>query len=120
MFTDNIVLSQDRQNIILNDWGSAVECGSEVPYEGTYGFSEEPPVPGRLHTPSFKDDLVALVRSAYLMLFNERAPAKNENLKDFWESRLMTAQYWVNAVDASTMGNHTLLKSHLEDISRMK
>ena len=107
---DNILLSPDKQNIILSDWGSASDCGLEVPYQGTYGFYEKPTSWNRVHVPTFKDDLVAFVRSAFLMLFNDAAPGKNEDLEKFWTSRLTNVQFWRDAVSASNSGDHDSLK----------
>lgn len=98
---DNIFLSRDEQNILLNDWGSASTCGEEVPYQGTYGFSDRPssPLGALFHVPAFKDDLVAVVRSAFLMLFDEPAPIKSHDVEEFWTRRFANRQFWESARD---------------------
>eukprot|EP01036_Dinobryon_divergens_P031492 gene31492-40899_t len=125
---DNIFLSLDQKHIILGGWGAAADRGSEgPPNQGTYGVPEEERPPPSFSpdssllavVPAFEDDLVAVVKSAYSMLFNEPAPGKGENLEEFWTSRLMTAPFWATAVRASTAGNYDLLRNHLKEIFRI-
>jgi hypothetical protein len=67
-------------NIILSDWGSARSSLSPVTWEGTLGFyegyfGEEYPLPS--------NDLIALLKSAYLMLFNNCHMPVTE-METFW------------------------------------
>ena len=71
----NIILTASA-NLFLNDWGSASQIGEETSFEGTYGFYDFPYIStsGRRHRPTAEADLIALVRSAYLMIFNQQPP----------------------------------------------
>jgi serine/threonine protein kinase len=69
-----------NSNIILSDWGSARSSLSPVTWEGTIGFykgyiGEQCPLPA--------NDLIALLKSAYLMLFNCRMPVTE--IETFWK-----------------------------------
>jgi hypothetical protein len=84
-----------KNSIFLNDWGSAVKKSDQlVRYEGTYGFGSRPST--GLHVPSPKDDLVALARSAYLMLFNHRPPHPDvdTDIDAFWNYRFNQNTIW--------------------------
>jgi hypothetical protein len=71
--------------------------------------------------PVFKDDLVADVRSAYLMLFiNEPAPIKIQDAEVFWTNKFAKAQFWENAISASISGNYDLLRRLFENFSNFK
>ena len=58
------IFKDQNGRIILSDWSSAATTGKEVPWAGTSWFYEEHPA---VHSPRPEDDLVALVRSVYLM-----------------------------------------------------
>lgn len=53
--------------VILGDWGAAAATGEEVPWTGTDGFYDQPAGGRVFHLPDPAHDLVALVRSAYVM-----------------------------------------------------
>jgi serine/threonine protein kinase len=63
------IFIDETGRVILNDWSSAVEAGTDVPWVGTPAFYDKPLCES--HSPQPSDDLVALVRSVYAMYTNE-------------------------------------------------
>ena len=66
----------------MNDWGSAAPLGVPETYEGTFGFDDLPDQ--AIHTPYVEADLIALVKSTYLRLFNEKPPYVSADVSAFW------------------------------------
>jgi serine/threonine protein kinase len=93
-----------RKEIYLNDFGSAVTLGSKVPWEGTIGYYEKPSE--YLHVPDRKDDLIALAKSAYLMLYNEVIDFSDMESGQawdmFWNERLQSTELWRQILQSST------------------
>ena len=75
--------------IILNDWSSAATTGETVPWEGTGWFYKEHLVS---HSPRPEDDLVALVRSVYIMYTRGEAGDDLE-LSVLWRKALRLATF---------------------------
>jgi hypothetical protein len=86
--------------MILNDWGSSCELGSEILWQGTPGFSDPKPNTA-MHVPTAGDDLRALVRSAYALLFLEMPPADASQAAAFWAERLRAGSVWEDAFKAA-------------------
>ena len=59
------IFKDSEGNIILNDWGSAAIIGKYVLWAGTLWFYNQPET--EKHYPQPADDLIALVRTAFLM-----------------------------------------------------
>lgn len=82
-----------NERIILNDWSSAARSGELVPWAGTRFYYER-----QLgdHAPDPADDLVALVRSAYVMYTNEASPddatLRAMDLSPLWHKALKHAR----------------------------
>ena len=88
------ILKDDQGNIILNDWSSAVSIGKSVKWVGTEWFYE---IPGTTnHYPQPRDDLIALVRTVFLMYSMIFPPGWSRERMDnvFSSSRL-----WRNALE---------------------
>eukprot|EP00597_Dinobryon_sp_UTEXLB2267_P014366 CAMPEP_0170121958 /NCGR_PEP_ID=MMETSP0020_2-20130122/16298_1 /TAXON_ID=98059 /ORGANISM="Dinobryon sp., Strain UTEXLB2267" /LENGTH=693 /DNA_ID=CAMNT_0010352613 /DNA_START=298 /DNA_END=2379 /DNA_ORIENTATION=+ len=63
------IFKDELSRIILNDWSSAATTGVRVPWVGTEPFYDQQEVDEvGTHQPRPEDDLVALVRSGYMML----------------------------------------------------
>jgi serine/threonine protein kinase len=82
--------------VTLNDWGSAAATGEEVVWTGTEPLYSKPPRGQKRHRPHPAEDLVALVRSVYLMY---RA---DQDL-----SRIRSSPMWSEALDAAEALNYT-------------
>lgn len=99
----NIFLTMDKELLVLNDWGSAAPIGVPVTYEGTFGFYDSPKDQAIQHTPSVEADLIALVRTSYLMLFNESPPSTSVvDVSSFWAEKFSTSDIWKDAIAACT------------------
>jgi hypothetical protein len=59
------IFKDDDGNIILNDWSSAAFTGKNIAWAGTLWYYEKPET--MKHDPQPKDDLIALIRTAYRM-----------------------------------------------------
>jgi hypothetical protein len=107
---DNIYTSEEC-GIILNDWGSACSpISTAINRYGTYGFYDKHRDPNNPISPS--DDLVALVKSAYLMLFNLPAPHPqiDQNVDDFWKKLFREDTIWEEANDKCKTCDYTGLQ----------
>lgn len=97
---DNIYYAEGY-GILLNDWSSAVPIKAATNRYGTYGFYDNRRSPDIPITPS--DDLNALVKSAYLMLFNVPAPHPQYDLSScldtFWDKLFREGTIWKAAID---------------------
>eukprot|EP01036_Dinobryon_divergens_P027601 gene27601-36403_t len=100
-----------RYDLFLNDWGSAANIGVESVFEGTLGFYDIPDDSER-HVPTAEADLVAVVRSAYLRLFNEMPPTSSDDIAAFWRARLKT-QLWLDALEACYRRDYKALAAEL-------
>jgi hypothetical protein len=80
-------------------------------FEGTWGFYDIPDDP-ESHVPTAEADLVAVVRSAYLMLFNEMPPISSDDIAAFWRARLKT-QLWLGALEACYRRDYKALAAEL-------
>lgn len=110
----NILLKEDG-NLMLIDWGSAAAIGGlEVRYEGTVGFYDAP-LHRDSHVPSAEADLLAVVRSAYSMLYNEMPPSRPERVQSFWNARLKT-QIWLTALEACHRCDYKVLATEISKI----
>jgi hypothetical protein len=107
----NIFLTASS-NLFLNDWGSASQIGEETSIDGTYGFYDFPLIStsGRRHRPTAEADLIALVRTAYLMIFNQQPPIQGENLESFWGEKL-SISIWQNLLDAAGTKNYEVIRN---------
>jgi len=78
------IFKDDNGRVFLNDWSSAATTGSRVPWEGTPFFY---PKHEAMHRPTAEDDLVALVRTVYILSTHDdpRFPARFA-----WEGSTMT------------------------------
>lgn len=84
---DNIYVSSQNQ-IVLSDWASASTINQLVSFQGTPGFNDFEGLAPEFHEPTAADDLKALVKSAYLMIFNQPAPTITDSIGSFWNQRL--------------------------------
>jgi serine/threonine protein kinase len=90
----NIFINSETDEVILNDWSSSVPLTyTAIPFHGTFGFYDERDISVRdsvrFHTPTPQNHLMALVRSAYLMLFHVSAPTYDINDIDQWWNYLL-------------------------------
>lgn len=78
------IFKDDNGRVFLNDWSSAATTGSRVSWEGTPFFY---PNHEAKHKPTAKDDLVALVRTVFILSTHDdpRYPARF-----VWEGSTMT------------------------------
>ncbi len=90
---DNIYFSEEC-GIFLIDWGSATSISSAINRCGTYGFYNKDRNSSMPISPS--DDLGALVKSAYLMLFNLPAPHPqyDREVNTFWKKLFRVGTIW--------------------------
>ena len=96
---DNIYIDDDGK-VFLSDWSSSCDRDSMQTYQSTFGFYDNPTTPeAPTMTVSPKDDLRALVKSAYLMLFNSSAPHPDLDVTLFWRNRLREDTIWKEAMD---------------------
>jgi hypothetical protein len=97
---DNIYFSEDC-GIFLNDWGSAATIPTSINRYGTYGFYNNQSKNRKIIPISPSDDLAALVKSAYLMLFNLPAPHPQYdlNVDTFWNKLFRAGTIWEVAND---------------------
>jgi serine/threonine protein kinase len=100
----NIFIYEDK--IILNDWGSACIAERPVLWEGTVGFYTK--YTGE-HCPDFADDLIAFVKSAYLMLFNCCLP--RTDIDSFWNEHIVnnTNTVWYECYNHAKAKNYDAL-----------
>jgi hypothetical protein len=100
----------DRQSrmVLLNDWASSSPYNVVLDVRGTYGFYDL----GGVILASYVDDLKALVRSAYLMLFNLSPPTPNINfdLQHFWGDKFRVETIWQKAVELCESCNYAELR----------
>ncbi len=109
----NIFKRQNDGGIFLNDWGSAVliQSGVLVDWEGTTLFYNRPD--NGQHVPSPMDDLIALARAAYLMIYNDMYSGDIHNKQEiqvFWESTFRRTEIWSTILLESRACNYPLLK----------
>lgn len=83
---DNIFKDSDDR-IILNDWSSSSKTGERVSWAGSEHFYERK----ETHCPDPADDLVALVRSVYLM-YTRNDRFDHINLSQLWSQALQLAR----------------------------
>jgi serine/threonine protein kinase len=104
----NIFIYKDK--IILNDWGSACTAKEPVLWEGTKGFYTK--YTGEKY-PEFADDLIAFVKSAYLMVFNCCLPWTD--VDSFWNERIInnTNTVWNKCYNHATAKNYDALITSL-------
>ena len=109
---DNIFIKSDGA-LLLNDWGSASTIGVSVPFEGTFGFYDHylPGSSSELHTPSIEADLLAVARTSYLMLFNERPPVIGEDVATFWDARWN--RFWKEMAGSAQQKDYAALRNNI-------
>jgi serine/threonine protein kinase len=105
---DNIYIDRQSGMVLLNDWGSSSAYNVVLDVRGTYGFYDL----GGVILASYVDDLKALVRSAYLMLFNLSPPTPNINfdLQHFWGDKFRVETIWQKAVELCESCNYAELR----------
>lgn len=107
----NLFLTMDKELLVLNDWGSAAPIDdSSVVSGGTFGFYDLPS-----NTSPVTADLLAVVRSSYLMLFNDSAPAIDTDLHTFWAERLSSVR-WKAAIASCYKADYEFLRRKLSYI----
>jgi hypothetical protein len=112
----NIFLDSATNEIILNDWSSAIPLSNDlVPFHGTHGFYRECDIilsnQVRFHCPTVTTDLIALVRSIYLMLFNLPAPTYSiVDIERFWHLLFRTNTIWQEAFELCEVCDYENLK----------
>jgi hypothetical protein len=105
----NIFKRKDNGKLYLNDWGSAASTGIYVPWEGTRGFYK---MVDEIHQPSTHEDLIALARSAYLILYNDTStmPVETAEIDMFWRGRFHDHSIiWEEIVEFCLQGNYQRL-----------
>ncbi len=105
----NILKRKDTGQIYLNDWGSTASSYIPVPWEGTVGFYDM--VEGN-HIPDPNEDLIALSRSAYLMLYNvdSSIPQDKNEIDLFWRNKMTgSSRLWDEITVRSQQGNYARL-----------
>lgn len=108
---DNIfIIDTDTRYVILNDWGSACLTEEKVLWQGTIGFADPCSEDPSEYVPSFAADLRALIRSAYVMWFNEFPPSDPKEVENFWAARFSFGTLWVKAIQAADELDYTLLQ----------
>jgi hypothetical protein len=107
----NILLTASSK-LFLNDWGSASRIGEMTLFEGTYGFYDFSVIgtSEMRHLPTAEADLIALVRSAYLMIFNQQPPLQGENLESFWKGKLSISM-WKKLLDAACTKDYEVIRN---------
>ena len=107
---DNIYINiENEDNALLNDWASSCSFGTFLYKRGTYGFYDQ--TSGEVaFNPKPQDDLKALVKSAYLMLFNAPPPHPIfiQNLEQFW-SCMYGVPLWKKALEHADESNYEAL-----------
>jgi len=96
----NIYLVGD--NVLLNDWGSAcvLEGGCSYTWVGTQCYGDRPAAEDD-YLPSFVDDLRALTRTLYTLVYHELPPEQDDTV-GFWNARKTEnsgtwSKLWVHA-----------------------
>jgi hypothetical protein len=108
----NLFLTMDKELLVLNDWGSAAPIDDRVRRPGgTFGFYD---LPTSISSP-VTADLIAVVRSSYLMLFNDSAPAIDTDLPTFWAERLSSG-LWKAAIASCYKVDYEFLRRELSRI----
>ncbi len=107
----NMFKRQNDGKIFLNDWGSAVsiQSGALVNWEGTTLFYNRPDQ----HVPSPTDDLIALARASYLMIYNDMYSGdiyNKQEIQVFWENTFRRTEIWSHILQESRACNYPLLK----------
>jgi hypothetical protein len=105
----NIFKRKDNGKLYLNDWGSAASTGIDVSWEGTRGFYQ---IVEGIHMPSTQADLIALARSAYLILYNDNStmPEETAEIDIFWRGRFYGHSIiWEEIIESCLQGNYRRL-----------
>jgi hypothetical protein len=112
----NIFINSATNEIILNDWSSAIPFPNDlIPFHGTYGFYRESDIilleNSKYHYPTATTDLIAMIRSIYLMIFNLPAPTYIvSDIDEFWNSFFRTNTIWHEALKFCERNNYEGLK----------
>ena len=95
----NAYLTDDNQ-ILLNDWGSSVGTKDELfIWEGTHGYSVSASQHLETGWTGETCDLVALVRTAYVLICKESPPLGDEDAaNEYWEKRIRRGTVWYTAM----------------------
>lgn len=114
----NIFLTDDDV-ILLNDWGSSkiTGPGSSEAWEGTIGFSVSPQE--MLAHPNWSGeirDLVALVRTAYVLMTKRMPPDSEMASITFWSEVFSDKKIWKHGLEMAMTRNYAELKSWLESL----
>jgi serine/threonine protein kinase len=116
---DNMYITQDG-SLLLNDWGLAVEPGTQVTFVGVEQYVSFEIFAAQeaksLYTALRKDDLLAVVRVAYRMLHpHDFKRIAQETPAVFWKARLAYG-HWAEAEAAAAADNPDNLKALLENL----
>jgi hypothetical protein len=107
-------------NLLLNDWGLAVEPGQKVAFVGVEKFVSfdvlDAKQAGSTYKALRKDDLLAIVRVAYRILHpHDFKRMDQETPAAFWKARLACG-YWAAAETAAAADEPETLKALLKDL----
>ena len=103
----NVFMTDDNQ-VLLNDWGSSrTTTESAANWEGTFGFSVSPKQRRSSFWSGEVCDLVALVRTAYVLVFKESPPTDDEDeANDYWNRHIRDGTTWERAMQHAVGKNY--------------
>jgi serine/threonine protein kinase len=114
---DNIFMYEGR--IILNDWGLVRRQNEHCEWAGTavYGVKPANDTEAAAYRPQFSHDLVALVRSAYVIFFRTHPILEeDQTVSSFWETKFTPPSLWRLLVTAAASSEYDTMKHLLVQI----
>jgi len=113
-------MSDEVKNILLNDWGCAVEIGKEVAFSGALHYA-----PDRIlehlseYSPMPSDDLVMVVRCVFQRMAGElfenvRSEQDPAAILTFWRYH-MSSPFWQRMLDLALKSDYDGLKIAIQD-----
>ncbi|CAG8808343.1 2530_t:CDS:1, partial [Gigaspora rosea] len=123
---ENILLNTKDNELILADWGSAIQYSRNtgaVEYEGTILFASPDILSNNfdLYIPKASDDLHSFIRTIYILHNPSKMPTIPEGnfkskaiaIKKYWDDKVnvkLGGPFWKEMIDAATNENYDVLE----------